>query len=179
MSYVENEFFNQLKAIYTKRNLAEAWDAEETKLRIIVPKVVAAISFNYEIERPLAVGGAGVVSIVRDKNLGLQRALKISRPSPGKVKLLARLLEAESEKLLRLSHRNLIQVYARGLVAGEAATPRDTGTPDGESEEYPYYVMEFVDGAKDSDEYLAEPGRTLDDLVRIFDWPRSYRLYQH
>ncbi|MBI3415908.1 MAG: HD domain-containing protein [Verrucomicrobia bacterium] len=179
MSYMENEFFNQLKSIYSKRNLSEAWHAEEQKLRIIVPKVVEAIGFNYEIERPLAVGGAGVVSIVRDKNLGLQRALKISRPSPGKVKLLAKLLEAEAEKLLRLSHRNLIQVYAHGMVPGEELAPRDAGTSDGETEEYPYYVMEFVDGAKDSDEYLAESGRTLDDFIRIVEGAIAAVEYLH
>jgi HD superfamily phosphohydrolase len=138
-------------------------------LRRILPAVAAQISFNYEIDRPLNVGGSGVVSVVTDKNLNTQRALKVSRPSPGKERLLAKVLQSETATLLRLSHPNLIRIFAQGAVEGDG----------GALDVYPYYVMEFVNGVQDADIYLRTGARTESDVINIFSAALSAVEYLH
>jgi serine/threonine protein kinase len=119
---------DRLRVVYEQdEDLAPAWSGEQEGLRRLLPELRHALSFNYEISDPLGVGGAGVVFRVRDVNLGLDRALKVVRPSPGKEPQLVELLEGERTKLLDLSHTNLVKVFAQGQ-AGE----------------HPWYVMEYV-----------------------------------
>ena len=135
-------------------------------LRDLVQRVATQLAFNYEIGSPLGVGGSGVVLAVTDRNLRAQRALKISRPSPGKEELLARVLSDETETLRRLAHPNLIRIFAQGVV-----------TEGGR--DHPFYVMDFVDGVKDADDFLAQPGRTERDVIRILAGVMSAVDYIH
>jgi HD superfamily phosphohydrolase len=167
MNLLTDTFFSDLEQLYKKdENLSEYWKHEESELKQLLPLVAERIAFNYKIEKPIGVGGSGIVAIVHDINLGLKRALKIARPSPGKKKLLARLLEAEAASLLRLSHRNLIQIFAKGAITID-------------NEDYPFYVMEFVEGAKDADVYLRQPGKKQSDLIHILDGVLSAIAYLH
>jgi eukaryotic-like serine/threonine-protein kinase len=153
---IPGDFFDKLQNIYISDvNLRDSWGVEGPVLREIILEVVKQLAFNYTLGDPLGVGGSGVVAIVEDKNLKRKRALKVSRPSPGKEQLLTRILRSETESLLRLSHPNLIQIFAQGAIT--------QGTQD-----YPYYVMEFVEGVLDSDKYLSKPGRTQQEVFRIF-----------
>jgi HD superfamily phosphohydrolase len=161
------DFFDKLKRLYEKDiNLRESWPIEESTLVEIIRKVVEEISFNYSLGSPLGVGGSGVVATVEDKNLKRKRALKVSRPSPGKERLLAKVLQSETESLLRLSHPNLIQIFAQGVV--------HLGDQD-----YPYYVMEYVEGVRDSDDYLEREGLTQDEVLKIFMGVVSAVEYLH
>src|SRR5437588_852180 len=99
------DFFENLKDLYTSdENLMAYWADEEKELRELLPIVAAEIAYNYKIGRPIGVGGSGIVVTAHDNNLGVKRALKVARPSPGKKVILARLLEGEAASLLRLSH---------------------------------------------------------------------------
>jgi HD superfamily phosphohydrolase len=122
-------------------NLKPAWPVEQDSIADLLQRIADKISFNFTIDGLLGVGGSGIVLSVLDRNLHAKRALKMPRPSPGKEQLLATVLEKETDSLLRLSHPNLIRVFAQGAVSRE-------------TEIFPYYVMDFVPGVKDADEYL-------------------------
>jgi HD superfamily phosphohydrolase len=151
-----NNFFAKLENLYLSDvNLSESWAIEEPPLRTIMAEVVREIAFNYTLGAPLGVGGSGVVAIVQDNNLKRKRALKVSRPSPGKEKMLTRILRSETRSLLRLSHPHLIQIFAQGAISQA-------------NHDYPYYVMEFVEGVLDSDKYFEQPGRTRSEVLKVF-----------
>ena len=161
------DFFERLREIYLSRELGDSWQVEEPTLKLILTEVASKIDFNYKIIRPFRIGGSGVIAIVEDKNLKRQRALKVSRPVPGKEKILARALSSETKALQRLSHSNLIQVFAQGVVTLE------------ERDDYPFYVMEFIDGVLDSDEYLAKANPSERQVLQIFSGTVSAVQYFH
>lgn len=146
MTYLPQDFFENLEAIYSnKASLKPYWDTEAPILRSLMPAVAERLAFNYRLVRPLNVGGSGIVAVIHDVNLDADRALKVSRPSPGKDRILARVLQTETETLLRLSHPNLIRVFAQGSVSVD-------------SRDYPFYVMDYLHGAEDSDQFLRAHG---------------------
>jgi len=166
-NYLPDDFFDKLRDIYeAKANTKSYWAHENVPLRDIFAQVGESLKFNYEIVAPFRVGGSGVVAFVRDKNLDVTRVLKVSRPSPGKEDILAKILSAETKTLLRLSHQNIIRIFAQG-VARHAGEPR------------PYYVMDYIEGALDSDEYLEKSPRTLAEFLRILVGMVSAIEYLH
>src|SRR5208283_4983649 len=167
MDLIPSDYFDLLKKKYeSDPNLVAYWQSEEAELRKLTDEVCKHIAFNYVLIKPLGVGGSGVVSIVQDKNLEVQRALKIARPSPGKERLLARLLQGEVSNLVRLSHPNLIQVFAKGVVTEN-------------SKDIPYYVMDFVEGALDSDRYVASAKCKESDFIKLLEGVLSAIAYLH
>ena len=89
-SRIPNDFFDKLQEKYEKNaNLRDSWAWEGPILRKIFERVADEISFNYDLIEPLKAGGGGGVAIVFDRNLETKRALKVSRPSQGKDRLLA------------------------------------------------------------------------------------------
>jgi serine/threonine protein kinase len=167
MNLIPEDYFDRLKAKYENdSNLADYWGSEEAELKRLTEEVCKHIDFNYRLVKPLGVGGSGVVSIVQDKNLDVPRALKIARPSPGKERLLARLLQGEASNLVRLSHPNLIQVFAKGVVTAD-------------SKDIPYYVMDFVDGAMDSDRYLESSSCKESNFIELLEGVLSAVTYLH
>ncbi|MGE4055494.1 MAG: protein kinase [Vicinamibacterales bacterium] len=161
------DFFARLEGIYRKsKSLTESWETERAALDAIIPAVVDKIAFNYVLGSPLGVGGSGIVAKVTDRNLGAERALKIARPSPGKELILAKILASETGTLLRLVHPNLIRIFAQGVATHSG---RD----------YPYYIMEFVEGVEDSDEFLGRGGRTQGDLLKTLSGILAAVEYLH
>jgi serine/threonine protein kinase len=162
--------------------------SEESVLRLLIPKVAEKLSFNYIIGSPFAIGGSGIVIYVEDMNLQVVRALKISRPSPGKERYLARVLIQETQTLRRLAHQNLIRIFAQGVVTlgivhsvtddpGTAdARPVSSGSPD--PQDFPFYVMEYVEGAIDSDKFLTK-SRTQPVVLGVFSGILSAVEYLH
>ena len=118
------------------------WALEGEATKSILADVANEIQFNYEFVEPIARGGSGLVVKVLDRHLKVHRALKVSRPSPGKQVLLADILGREADTILRLAHNNLVQIYARGTTEGDPKTP--------------FYVMQYVEGVKDCDDYFAD-----------------------
>jgi HD superfamily phosphohydrolase len=184
---VPPNFLTTLQTKYEKDpNLKDEWAWEGPILRDVFDRVAEEISFNYDLVEPLKAGGGGVVSIVYDRNLGTNRALKVSRPSLGKDRLLAGILLKETASLKRLSHTNLIRIFAQGAVTLVKSADQASGVQkDGVAENdqgfniYPYYVMEFIENVKDSDEYLGTTQLSQTDVLRIFSGILSAVKYMH
>jgi len=193
------DFVSKLETKYLKDvNLKDSWEYEGPILEKIFGKVADEISFNYNLIEPINIGGGGVVALVYDRNLETNRALKVSRPSQGKERLLASILVKETHSLKRLSHTNLIKIFAQGAVRiGEISRTNDdigrenkvketdssvsnVGKVEGiDADLFPYYVMEFIDGVKDSDQFLAHKGIKQNDVLRIFAGVISAVKYMH
>lgn len=180
LATLPSDFFDKLREVYQKNpDTKDSWPAEEPHLRQVIPMVAQKLSFNYFLREPYRLGGSGIVIFVADNNLGVDRILKISRPSPGKERYLAKVLFRETETLLRLSHQNLIRILAKGSVSLElqyGLTARQEGTAEPAStvvgdrshvQDYPYYVMDYIRGADDADRYLRSPNRTQEEVLGV------------
>jgi len=192
MSTLPKHFFDQLRKVYLESPHAkDYWPHEEPILRELLPKVAKRLDFNYKIQTPFAIGGSGIVAFVTDKNLKATRVLKVSRPSPGKERYLARVLFKETEALMRLSHQNLVRVFAQGAVTltfKHAIITAPTDSPEGDvrtteeepaPEDFPFYVMDYVKDATDSDKFLREPNRTSTDVLTLFAGVLAAVQYLH
>ena len=156
MADIPSSIYDELEKIYAEDlNLRDSWKHEQKVIHELLPKIAEEISYNYALVKAKAVGGGGIILVVGDKNLKVQRALKIARPSLGKEALLARVLLAETENLIRLSHQNLIHIYGQGV-------------PSYEGTDFPYYIMEYVEGVKDSDKFLSQDNVTERDVLQVF-----------
>jgi serine/threonine protein kinase len=82
-----------------------------------------------EILEHLGQGGMGVVYRARQRNLNRVVAVKLLPPSVGEDPTFAERFSREAQALARLNHQNIVQVY-------------DFGRTD----EFFYFVMEYVDG---------------------------------
>jgi len=149
-------FYDLVKGKYQEDiNLIDAWNDESKILEKMIPEIEKSIAFNYRLDEPIGIGGSGIVAKVYDKNMDAIRAIKISRPSTGKEKLLADILTSETNLLSKLSHQNLIKIFAKGnTIVGEHCTP--------------FYIMDYIEGAKDSDKYIIEENVAENDILNIY-----------
>ncbi len=110
-----------------------------------------ALFGRYRIQRPLGMGGMGVVYLAQDTSLGRAVALKLLHPSidRGRADAHARLLR-ESRALALLNHPNVVTVH-------EVAEHRGAH----------YLAMEFVEGGVVTD-WLAGQPRSLGDVLALF-----------
>jgi hypothetical protein len=110
---------------------------------------------RYRLERPLGIGGMGVVHCAFDPDLERRVALKVLREDRGGERaadsdgLRARLLR-EARAMARLQHPNVVMVH-------------EVGTADG----CDYVAMELVDGASLAD-WLTSEKRTQHEIVDAF-----------
>jgi serine/threonine-protein kinase len=109
----------------------------------------------YRIERLLGAGAMGVVALAIDEKLERHVAIKfVKRGMFAGPEMLA-LFSAEARAMARLSHPNVLAVYAFG-----------------DHHETPYFVMEYVDG-QTAEQWLADrPTGTLpppDEVIRLLD----------
>jgi len=108
---------------------------------------------GFEIRRQLDAGGMGIVYEALQDEPRRTVALKVMRrglPS----KSAQRRFEFESQLLARLSHPGIAVVY-------EAGTHHEHG------EEFPYFAMEYISGARHLTAYAASHGLTLDQRLRL------------
>jgi HD superfamily phosphohydrolase len=163
----EDEILARLEERYDQSaTLRGVWAAESEDLRRLLAEIGQSVAGQYELEEPLGVGGSAIVLRVRDVRLGVDRALKFPRPSPGKQQLLAEFLAAETERLVELSHPYLMRIHAKGTVAL-------TGT------DFPYYVMDLYAGTDDADDYIARDGVTEEHFVQLLERILEALCYMH
>ena len=108
---------------------SEGWSPEYARTDVVVPEAGTVIDGSYRILRLLGQGAMGVVFLARDETLDRQVAIKFTRPNRLTASSKKRFLD-EARAMARVNHPNVVQVYAFG-----------------ESEDRPYFVMEFVEGA--------------------------------
>lgn len=162
-----DEIVSMIHELYTNSPTLElAWASEKDGIRDVVGEISSELSGQYELGEPLGIGGSGVVLRARNKGLGVDRALKFPRPSPGKQQLLADLLAGETDRLVELSHPYLMRVHAKGTV--------DVGEFD-----CPYYVMDLYDSIDDSHVYVANEDLAENDFVQLLERVLEAVAYMH
>lgn len=115
----------------------------------------ALVDRTYRVERSLGVGGMGVVALARDERLDRRVAIKFIKPELFAFPEMRTFFHNEARAMARVSHPNVLQVYAFG-----------------EHEGTPYFVMEYVEG-KTVDQWLrardGEGPSDIGDVIRILD----------
>lgn len=141
MSTIPTEFQEALRELYMKRDGSDAdFLSESPVLLSALPQIMRDLGENYSLVRPLGRGGAGLVVELYDSRLDVQRALKLPRPRAGEI---FESVKNEIGHLRTLRHEHLIAIYA----AGEVSVPEFPTA-------YPYFVMDYIAGAKELDDFL-------------------------
>lgn len=151
----------ELRAIYEGKSRLSEFEEEKEAYDDLLPVLIADLRPTYELQRPLALGSTATVWIVFDCKLKQKRALKLSRPRLGKLRAIVRVFRAERERLASLNHQNIIKIYGSGEIQL---------TLRGEEYEFPYFVMEFLEGVRDFSDFLAERYNSLEteELLAYF-----------
>jgi len=150
---VDESFWTRLKEIYL--DSGKNWDAEEDSLRDLMPLIEEHLeTTTYRIRVPLKVGGAGIILKCEDLNLGTARALKFPRPVAAREEIIIQAVEKEIGRLLEVSHSNVMPIYYQGSVRC-----RDTA--------WPFYIMEYIEGAKDGLQYVKENAPDNEELILV------------
>ncbi len=109
----------------------------------------ARVADRYELIRPVARGGMGIVYLVRDELSGEERALKrVSLRDPRHRDVYRAAFEREYQVLASLDHPRIVRVFEYGV-----------------DHEGPYYTMEFVRG-QDLRKDVPRPWREVCSLLR-------------
>lgn len=122
---------------YYKSGLSEYWKQEEPS----VTKAMAAISKSIDSDRYnpkqiLKVGGSGIVVRLQDSKFPeVDKAMKFPRPVPGKVHLVAELLNREIQYLAEIQHPRIIRVLDYNCLNNVDEYPI-----------LPFYLMDYIDG---------------------------------
>ncbi len=115
----------------------------------------ALVDRTYRVERALGVGGMGVVALAHDERLERKVAIKFIKPELFAFSEMRTFFHNEARAMARVSHPNVLQVYAFG-----------------EHEGTPYFVMEYVEG-KTADQWLRSRPRgaapAIDEAMRILE----------
>jgi len=110
---------------------------------------------TYRIERPLGVGGMGVVALAYDERLERRVAIKFIKPELFAFPEMRTFFDNEARAMARVSHPNVVHVYAFG-----------------EHGSVPYFVMEYVEGTTVEHWLRSRPAGAfpaLDEAVKILD----------
>ncbi len=110
---------------------------------------------TYRIEGVLGVGGMGVVTLALDERLDRHVAIKFVKPAMFAMPEARALFVEEARAMARLSHRNVLAVYASG-----------------DHSDTPYFVMEYIDGQTVEQWLASQPDGALpsvEDVVRVME----------
>ena len=163
----DEEILDSIRAFYERQpSLQECWVVEGPNLPAILLRLREALQGQYELGTALGVGGGGIVLRVRDVELGMMRAMKFSRPSPGKRDLLAALLASESERLVQLSHPYLMRVHTRGAYLVEGW-------------QMAFYVMDLHTDFLTADQFVTSSGVGESDILQMLERLFEAVTYMH
>lgn len=132
------------------------WGNEEARVKDLIDAIGQQIQDRYTFGEAIGVGGGGIVVKVNDKNLGAVYALKMPRPVEGREQLMGIIMEREISRLLVARHDNIVSVFYKDEV--ELSGQR-----------WPFYIMEYIDGATDAVGYLDREAYDYRSLIRILD----------
>jgi serine/threonine protein kinase len=153
-----------LAALDTPRDFLEKPPATELSTEELadVPEPAGLVGQHvsqYHLRRVIAAGGMGTVYEATQEHPRRTVAVKVLNPGIASRSALRR-FEHESQILARLSHPNIAQVFEAGTHgAGDAAVP--------------YFVMEYIPGARSITEYARHHGlgsrRCLELFAKVCD----------
>lgn len=161
---IPESFWEKLQGVYSAEGFVSEYQEEAAAHRALLPRIIAALPHNYELDEPVHMGGAGIICRLKDIHLSaLQepssgnvfRALKWPRPLRGQMDpLLNRSLVKELRTLAAISHPNVIKLYFAASVEEGAR-------------EIPFYVMEYIEGAMTARKYVMRSGLRFEDFLRL------------
>lgn len=148
-------FWDELERIYKAHDNGEqAWANESNALKQIIVSIAASIKPKYKIYSPIQHGGVSVIIKVYNNELNITRALKFPRPISTHQELFIDIVRSEISHLMEATHQNIIEIYDQGKITHNA-------------KEYPYYIMEYINGATDGLEYFSLVKRNSLNLVSV------------
>lgn len=152
---LDDAFMNLLADKYrSSKNGEQDWEKEKESVHEILSQIERDIGTRYDIVKPINIGGTAIIVQVVDRNLQVPQALKCARPIAGKEQLLSRILASEISRLRESPHPNIVSVFFRG----EAEALNGT---------WPYYVMEYIQGARDAQEWVESEKPDYKSIVRL------------
>ncbi len=146
---------DSIKEAYSKYGFSSYWMQEESS----VTEGIAAISKSIDSKRfnpkeILGVGGSGIVIRLQDSKFPkVDKALKFPRPVPGKVELVAELLNKEIQYLAEIRHPNIITVLDYNCLH-----------KIGEYRILPFYLMNHIDG-DESRNYIKTHPKSIISII--------------
>ncbi|MGC6487969.1 MAG: protein kinase domain-containing protein, partial [Planctomycetota bacterium] len=122
-----------------------------------LPKALAAgdVHGGFQIERELGAGGMGRVYLARQAHPSREVALKVMRPDLATAGYMARFRREESI-LGSLQHPGIAQIFEAGAWT------------DDHGQDWPFFAMEYVRGARTLTEHCALAQPKLEDKVQLF-----------
>jgi hypothetical protein len=143
-----------LKDLYGK-DREEEFNNEKDDIDRIIPIIEEKLSLRYQFKNPFSVGGTGILFLIEEKHSRRLRALKFSRPLPEAHKS-AFLIKEEGNKLVRLAHPNIIEVYEIDTLEY------------GDRKEAAYFIMDYIEDAMDfKKKILFEIFQEKDSILNI------------
>lgn len=118
----------------------------------LIPKLVRELEGQYHFTSLINIGSTATVWEVYDPKLEQRRALKLPRPTISKLADIIRIVRAERVRLAALNHQNIIKIFTSREIDLEISN---------EPYSFPYFVMEFLGGVQDFDDFILEQRKTL------------------
>ncbi len=168
-----HELLSALGEVYSKKNKTDEFKGEESLYKALLPRLRKELfKSSFVLVEPFGLGSTSTVWKVHDCSLDQDRALKLPRPRIAKLVEIILVLEDERKRLAALNHENVIKIYGSGElpVKIKRVTHR-----------FPYYIMEYLKGAKDFDQYLIQRHGSLtgEQLIEYFSDVIRGLLYLH
>ena len=158
---LDDIFWEQLKQIYFDEDKNfDKFNKEKPILIEVLNQIVDKLENEYEFDKPIGRGGAGIVIRLKDKSLDIFRALKIPRPIKENI---IKALINEREHLTKIRHKNIIAIYSLGDVTIDFSELSP-------SKEYPFFIMEYMEDPKDLKEKIKNSlvnAETSNDLHKL------------
>ena len=151
-SKTNDELIADLEAVFQRKKLPEEFKEERSVYEDLIPKLASELQGQYRITRIIDLGSTAVVFEVYDWNLEQRRALKLPRPTLSKLSDIIRIVRAERVRLAALNHQNVIKIFTSREIDLDIS---------GEKYSFPYFVMEFLEGVQDFDDFVLEQRKTL------------------
>lgn len=155
MTWNFNQLKDQVSKAYSLAGLMGYWLQEESSVLAAMRTISESIdSKRYTPKEILGVGGSGIVIRFQDlKFPEIDKALKFPRPVPGKIELVANLLNKEIQYLAEIHHPRIIRVLDYYCLNNIDKYPI-----------LPFYLMDYIDG-NESRKYVRANPKILISLI--------------
>lgn len=166
------KWLKSVAQVYKKGKLESDFSLERKGYEVLLPKLEPELAAkNYQLVKCIGLGSTASIWIVSEKGLQQQRVLKIARPRLSRLKDIIKVIQGERDRLATLNHENIVKIYAIGAVEQIQIA--------GDLYEFPYFVMDYLDGVQNLGDFFRTNSYTLDKVCRIFHGVLSGLEYLH
>lgn len=160
MSWDVQKLTNAASDAYSKSGLQSYWKQEETTIKEAFLAISKSLdSRRFTPKEILGVGGSGIIIRLKDSKFPrVDKALKFPRPVPGKVELVADLLNKEIQYLAEIRHPRIVNVF-------DYTSLSDIG----EYSSLPFYLMDCIDGDKSRSYIKNHPMQLVSIIESVAD----------